>query len=124
MPNEHGKPCDDCKAHSGIVTSAKNAEQQIFCLSQKVEQIESERESAHKNIHRRIDEMEKSKTSNKTFIWIVGLILGAIVLVSGFLWESTKEAAASNKDFHEKVGDKMLEMAIDIQVIKTELEKN
>jgi hypothetical protein len=74
------------------------------------------------HINERIDDLMSTKTSLKLFCWVVGLVLGALVLVSSFLWNGTKAAEASNKAIQSEVRDKMTEMSIDLQCIKRELE--
>ena len=119
----HGVPCKDCTAHSGVATSSESAQHEIKCLRKRFDEIDGAGDKAHGVLHRRIDEVVKSKLSIKFFMSIIGAILGAMIIVSGFLWNSIKTSEAAAQVFHKEIGEQMTDISVDVRVIKSELKK-
>jgi len=117
----HGIPCKDCTAHSGIVSDTGSSYQELGCLRHRFEEYEAAREDAHGKLHERINEVVKSKTSVKLFMWVVGGILTSMIVVSGFLWNSVKASEVANQTIHKETSEQMFDISADIRVIKSEL---
>ena len=120
---DQGVPCKDCTAHSGQAGGASNTKQELDCLRKRFDEIENSKEESHSDLHERINEIMKSKTSVRLFMWVVGGILGAMIIISSFLWDGIKTAEAADCDFRKEIGDRMTEISIDIGVIKEIAEK-
>ena len=120
---DQGVPCPDCTAHSGQASGASSTKKELVCLRKRFDEIEDSKDKSHGELHERINDIMKSKTSVKLFMWVVGTILGAMVIVSSFLWDGIKTAEAADQVFQKEIGNRMTEISIDIGVIKEIAEK-
>lgn len=120
---DQGIPCPDCTAHSGHATATADIKQEVKCLRKRFDEIDEAKDRSHGLLHKRITEVMRAKISLKLFMWVVGGVLGSMVLVSGFMWNGIKALEDENRVFHKEVGDKMTDISVDLRVIKSELKK-
>ena len=110
--------CPDCRIHSGIVSDIKTAKASIACIK---EARTRDHQSFWQTIRDHQNEMRadmKTKVSLKIFIASFTLIVTLGIVIFGFQWSAISEAETLDRQYQEKMSDKVQQIQQDISVIK------